>query len=173
MNKAWPRVMTQEGTARAVPSSPQASTSLHLKVIPRVEYHTLWCLLLGGRRPFKVTLPLNVDTDVDDLRELIHVKGINITKSTILAKDLILWKLNESESLEPNDTFFDRISVKISNLSKIATELGPSQKLSVVLSQQHAQDTLHVIVQMPPDTQRRTGLWEIRKLEVLVLASAD
>ncbi|KAK2467447.1 hypothetical protein APHAL10511_000302 [Amanita phalloides] len=104
-----------------------SSQSITRHSYPRVEYRTLWCLLLGDQRPFEVTPPLNIDVDVDDLRELIHTKGIDTTKSTILAKDLVLWKLNESELLEPNDTFSDRVSVKLSNISKVATELGPSQ----------------------------------------------
>lgn len=61
--------------------------------IPCEEYLTLWCLILGDKQPFKAALPLHVDVDVDDLREVIHIKGVDTTKSTVLAKDLILWKV--------------------------------------------------------------------------------
>jgi hypothetical protein len=52
------------------------------------EYCALWCLFLGDKEPFKVALPLNVD--VDDLKELIHIKGIDTTKSNVLSE--FLWK---------------------------------------------------------------------------------
>ena len=78
---------------QALSSSPQRSYPLSLPQhpVPRQEYRTLWCLFLGDKEPFKVALPLNVD--VDDLKELIHIKGIDTTKSTVLAKDLILWRV--------------------------------------------------------------------------------
>ena len=53
---------------------------------------TLWCLIGGDREPFKVVLSLNIDTDVDNLKQVIHTKGI-ATKSSVLPKDLILWKV--------------------------------------------------------------------------------
>jgi len=65
------------------------------------EYRLLWCSILGDREPFKVALPLNIVVDVDDLKEAIHVKGIDTTKSTVLPKDLILWKV--CLLLEPHD----------------------------------------------------------------------
>jgi hypothetical protein len=60
---------------------------------PCKEYRSLWCFILGDREPFKVVLPLNIAVDVNDLKEVIHVKGIDSTKSTVLPKDLILWKV--------------------------------------------------------------------------------
>jgi hypothetical protein len=60
--------------------------------VPCEEYRILWCLFLGNKEPFKVALP-HVDIDVDDLKELIHTKGIDTTKSTVLANDLILWRV--------------------------------------------------------------------------------
>jgi hypothetical protein len=60
---------------------------------PCKEYHSLWCFILGDREPFKVALPFNVVVDVDDLKEVIHIKGIDTTKYTVLPKDLILWKV--------------------------------------------------------------------------------
>jgi len=47
----------------------------------------------GDREPFKVGLPVNVYLDVDDLKQIIHTKGVNTTTSTVLPKDLILWKV--------------------------------------------------------------------------------
>ena len=60
----------------------------------REEYRTLWCLFLADKEPFKVDLPLNLDFDVDDLKGLIHIKAIDTTKSTVLARDLILWRVS-------------------------------------------------------------------------------
>ena len=60
---------------------------------PCEEYRSLWCFILGNREPFKVALPLNIVFDLDDLKEVIHIKGIDTTKSTVLPKDLILWKV--------------------------------------------------------------------------------
>jgi len=37
-----------------------------------------------------------------------------------------------AEPLEPNNNFADRISVKFSNLSEVATRPGPSLKLSAL-----------------------------------------
>lgn len=42
-------------------------------------------------RLHKIALP-HVNIDVNDLKELIHTKGIDTRKSTVLAKDLILWR---------------------------------------------------------------------------------
>ena len=58
------------------------------------DYHNpaLSGLIGGDREPFKVVLSLNVDTDVDDLKQVIHTKG-TATKSSVLPKDLILWKV--------------------------------------------------------------------------------
>lgn len=58
----------------------------------------------------------------------------------------------ELEFLEPNDTFADRIS-KFSNLLKVATKLGLSQKLSVIFPKEFPQDCLRLIIQMSPDTR--------------------
>ncbi|KAM6498799.1 hypothetical protein JOM56_006747 [Amanita muscaria] len=97
---------------------------------PCEEYRILWCLIEGDRKPFKVTPPLNFD--IDDLKVFIHAKGINTTKFSVLPKDLVLWKLRESEPLDPNDTFARRVSTKFSNLSEVATEPSPWKKLSVL-----------------------------------------
>ena len=61
--------------------------------VPREEHSAFWCLILGDLEPFKITLPLNIDIDINDLKEVIHIKGIDTTKSTVLPKDLILWKV--------------------------------------------------------------------------------
>jgi hypothetical protein len=131
---------------------------------PCKDYCLLWCFILGDREPFKVALPINVD--VDDLKEVIHIKGIDTTKSIVLPKDLILWKvcaLSEHHCFQlifharrgnqPHETFVDRVSLKFSNLAEVATQPGPSQKISTLFPQQPPQDCLHIIVQMsPPDT---------------------
>ena len=67
---------------------------------PCKEYRSLWCFILGDREPFKVALPLNI-VDLDDLKEVIHNKGIDTTKYTVLPKDLILWKVRVLS--EPHD----------------------------------------------------------------------
>ena len=54
--------------------------------------------------------------------------------------------------MEPDDTFAGRVSLKFSNLSEVATRLGPSQTLSSLLLQQLPKDRLHIIVQMPSGT---------------------
>lgn len=71
---------------------PQRS-SLPQYSIPREEHRAFWCLVLGDLEPFKVSLPLNIGLDIDDLKEVIRIKGIDTTKSTVLPKDLILWKV--------------------------------------------------------------------------------
>ncbi|KAM6494870.1 hypothetical protein JOM56_009493 [Amanita muscaria] len=86
------------------------------------------------------------------LKEVIHAKGIDTTKFSVLPKDLVLWKLRESEPLEPDDTFARRVSTKFSSLSEVATEPGPWKKLSALFPQQPPQDCLHVIIQMPLNT---------------------
>jgi len=57
------------------------------------QYRFLWCLILGDREPFKVSLPLGADVDVDDLKQVIHVKGVDTTRYTTLPKDLVVWKV--------------------------------------------------------------------------------
>ena len=69
---------------------------------------------------------------------------------TIIALSLIIFsQLRESEPLEPDDTFTRRVSLKFSNLSEVATKLGPSLKLSTLFFQKSPEDCLHIIVQMP------------------------
>ena len=82
--------MTHSKATKPLVHPHNALTPFHFHNIHQ-EYRTLWCLFLGDKEPFKVALPLNVD--VDDLKELIHIKGIDTTKSTVLAKDLILWRV--------------------------------------------------------------------------------
>ena len=110
-------------------------------------------------------LYVNIDIDIDDLKKVIHINGIDTTKSTVLPKDLILWKVclssewwlsadllckvRQPEPLEPHKPFFDRVSLKISNLVEAATQPGPSQKISTLFPQQPPQDSLHIIVQIP------------------------
>ena len=55
------------------------------------EYRILWCLILGDRQPFKVSVPFDIDVDIDDLKQVIHIKGINTTRHTVFPKNLILW----------------------------------------------------------------------------------
>ena len=50
----------------------------------------LWCLIDGDSAPFKV-MP-QVDGDIDDLKMLVHERGFG-ANHTILAKDLVLWKV--------------------------------------------------------------------------------
>ncbi|KAM6493374.1 hypothetical protein JOM56_011508 [Amanita muscaria] len=122
---------------------------------PCEGYHILWCLVEGDCKPFKVAPPLNFD--IDNLKELIHAKGIDTTKFSVLPKDLVLWKLREFEPLEPEDTFIRRVSTKFSNLSEVATEPGPWKKLSVLFPQQPPKDCLHILIQMSlnPASQKR------------------
>ena len=54
--------------------------------------------------------------------------------------------------MEPDNTFARRVRSKFSNLSEVATKLGPSQKLSTLFLQQFPEDRLHIIVQMPSGT---------------------
>ncbi|KAM6498794.1 hypothetical protein JOM56_006742 [Amanita muscaria] len=142
---------------RAFPSVPQRSSLLSLPAYAESceRYRILWCLIEGDCKPFKVTTPLNFD--INDLKGVIHANGINTTKFSVLPKDLVLWKLRESEPLEPNNTFARRVSTKISDLSEVATEPSPWKKLSVLFPQQPPQDCLHIIIQMPLDTGPRAS----------------
>ena len=49
----------------------------------------LWCLIHRDSAPFQVTSPAHAN--INCLKILIHEVGIN--ECTILAKDLILWKV--------------------------------------------------------------------------------
>jgi len=55
------------------------------------EERMLWCLIQGESTPFMVTAP--VDINIFQLKELVREKGIDSTKTSVLAKDLILWKV--------------------------------------------------------------------------------
>jgi Crinkler effector protein N-terminal domain len=52
----------------------------------------LRCLIEGEPPVFLVSLPS--DSDIGDLKELVHEKGINAAERTILAKDLELLKVS-------------------------------------------------------------------------------
>jgi hypothetical protein len=52
----------------------------------------LWCLVEGDRTPFQVDAPPSMN--IAQLKELVHEKGIDATKNTVLAKDLKLWKVS-------------------------------------------------------------------------------
>jgi Crinkler effector protein N-terminal domain len=54
------------------------------------ETRTLWCLIDGDFIPF--TVSGQSTANINDLKELVHVKGIN-DNERILAKDLVLWKV--------------------------------------------------------------------------------
>jgi hypothetical protein len=129
-------------TNQALRSPPSYSRRLSLSR----ESLTLWCLIQGDREAFKVVPPSSC-IDVDDLKRVIHTGN-----KTAPPKELILWKLRESEPLEPDDTFARRVSFKFPNLSEVATKLGPSQKLSTLFSQRLAQDHLHIVIQMSAGT---------------------
>ena len=60
--------------------------------MPDDTVRALWCLVQGDSTPFKVTIRTN--NDINDLKELVHDKGIDATKNTVLAKDLKLWKVS-------------------------------------------------------------------------------
>lgn len=72
------------------PSSTIRQHSSSYSQLPRhsEENHTLWCLIQGDRESFKVTPPSYID--IDDLKQLIHAKGIG---PTVPPKNLILWKV--------------------------------------------------------------------------------
>jgi Crinkler effector protein N-terminal domain len=62
--------------------------------MPNNTVRVLRCLVAGDTTTFKVTA--TVDNDVDDLKELVHEKGIDASKD-ILAKNLVLWKVRTSK----------------------------------------------------------------------------
>jgi hypothetical protein len=77
----------------AFPSFPQHFYSGHPLLfspytMSQGEHHTLWCLVDGESKPFKV-YPA-IDTDITLLKELVHEKGIDASKGGILIKDLQL-----------------------------------------------------------------------------------
>ena len=53
----------------------------------------LRCLVEGDSTTFQVTAPLNADIMINDLKKLIHERGINVTECTIRAKDLVVLKV--------------------------------------------------------------------------------
>ncbi len=52
----------------------------------------LLCLVEGDSTVFEVTVARH--SRVTALKELVHDKGIDATKNTVLAKDLKLWKVS-------------------------------------------------------------------------------
>ena len=55
------------------------------------DHRILWCIVQGDCEVFKVTPPLNID--IDDLKAVVHAKSVDITRRSLLPKDLILWKV--------------------------------------------------------------------------------
>ena len=71
-----------------VPVSTQLSLFSYITLILRSKrVSSLWCLVDGDSRPFKVTALDNAD--VSDLMKLIKEEGVDIP----FAKDLELWKV--------------------------------------------------------------------------------
>jgi hypothetical protein len=58
--------------------------------------HTLWCLIEGESTVFSVMAPLN--TNINDLKELIRGKGVYGALRGVDAKDLILFKVRLFQS---------------------------------------------------------------------------
>ena len=59
-----------------------------------MSHVVLWCLVERDSTPFDVTVPVNAS--IGRLKKLIHENGINDTERSILAKDLVLWKVSTS-----------------------------------------------------------------------------
>jgi hypothetical protein len=87
--------MTEEDpfeSNRAFPSFPQHFYPfLFPPYAMSQEHRTLWCLVDGDSKPFKV-YPA-IDTDVSLLKKLVHEECIDASKGDILAKDLVLCKV--------------------------------------------------------------------------------
>ena len=77
-----------------VPVSTQLSLFSYLTLILRSKrVSSLWCLVDGDSRPFKVTA-LD-DADVTDLKKLIKEEGKKGILCDVDAKDLDLWKVRD------------------------------------------------------------------------------
>ena len=57
------------------------------------DQRLLWCLIHRESEsiPFEVTAPINAS--VNQLKELVREKGVNITEHAVLAKNLVLYKV--------------------------------------------------------------------------------
>jgi len=55
-----------------------------------VAPRSLWCLIKGDSTPFQVTAPVNASIN-RLLMHLVHDEGIR--EGTILANDIVLWKV--------------------------------------------------------------------------------
>src|ERR1700728_2293318 len=84
----------------------------------------LWCIVSGDSRPFTVRVP--TDDYISVLKERIHEKAKNGVLKDIDAKDLDLWKFNESTiPIKPDETLNKRVH-GLGVLSSIGEKLAES-----------------------------------------------
>ena len=133
-----------------------------------VENYNLWCLIDGDSTPFKVSCTSN--TDINDLKKLIHKAHERQLLHNVDATNLVLWKvrysscigtdteiyeqLNKATTVTPAKTLAHRVRLQGEDISTFSTKLEePSDSVSEVFGGQPAPKSLHIIVQAPSGGQ--------------------
>jgi hypothetical protein len=65
--------------------------------------YRLWCHVEGDSTAFSVLAPSAIS--IDELKKLIKEEGVNATERTVLAKDLVLWKVRMTMASDSTTNF--------------------------------------------------------------------
>ncbi|KAF8326911.1 hypothetical protein F5887DRAFT_1013155 [Amanita rubescens] len=117
-----------------------------------IETRTFWCTIYGSSIPFKVSLRANAD--VGDLKEEVQKKKKALRDHD--TSNLVLWKLNDSEPVTPEDSLWQRIR-KRGGMETFAKKLtDPTQEMSTLFPQSQLPLKNHVciLVELPSNDSR-------------------
>ena len=127
---------------------------------------TLFCLVDGESTSFSV----DIDTSktVDHLKDLIKT-ALSPQCDDIAAKDLTLWHVSIPVDYDDDD---DRIPIVLDNVNnKDKKKLRETRELSEVFPAKPPKNTIHVIVQRPPQGNAHTRLLFFMSFSILMLSS--